>query len=287
MDDAGKLDFAALPRMLDSLAASGCHGVLLAGSTGEGPSLSVEERTQLIATAVRWRNARPPSTAPFALLAGSGAAALPDAIGATRACLAAGADVAVVQPPFYFPGVAGAGIESWYAQLIEAAVGPGQGLMLYDIPRLTGVPIPIDVAQALQRQFPRRVIGIKDSRGDAEHAQALCAALPAGMVLTGHDGLVAQVLAEGGAGSITALTAVRPDLVLAVWEAHAAGADMDRAATRLKAARQELDQVPTVAGVKALWAARGQPIGPPRAPLVAMSADAGSRLAASLDLAAG
>jgi 4-hydroxy-tetrahydrodipicolinate synthase len=280
MGPACALDLERLPALLDHVAGLGCHGVLLAGSTGEGPSLSAAERASLVAAAVAWREDR--AREGFHLLAGSGAAALPTAIEATRACLAAGADAVVVQPPFYFRGASADGLLAWFVALVEAAVPPGARLLLYDIPRLTGVPLPFEVVEALFARFPRRVVGIKDSRGDQAYAARLCRALPQGSVFTGSDPRLAAMLSLGAAGSITALAPLHGDCARAVWDVWRRGGDPSAAQSVLAAVRAELDQAPTVAAVKAVLAARGLAIGPPRPPLTAMDDGAGTALSEAL-----
>src|SRR4051812_5864862 len=82
LDSAGRPAVDALPGLLEHLATRGCHGALLLGTTGEGPSFSIAERKAVIREAVAYRDA---SRRPFKILAGTGCASLSDTIELTRA----------------------------------------------------------------------------------------------------------------------------------------------------------------------------------------------------------
>lgn len=303
-DRQGTLAAAALGPLLDDVAARGGHGVLLAGTTGEGPSLGYDERLALVRAAVAWRAARPAGAAPFAILCGSGQPAWPEAARATAGVLAAGADAAVVLPPYYFKGVSPTGLGDWFRRVVDgaadrlarpAADDAGDGpppptprlrVLAYDIPRFTGVPLPTAVLRRLVDHYGPAgpVVGLKDSAGDLALTRERIAALPELAVLTGTDTHLAAALAAGGAGAITAVAALRVDLLRQVWDraAPAAGrgdggaapaadradgaaarsdvaiarSDVAAAQADLDAARAALDRWPAVPAVKAVLAAR-------------------------------
>ena len=119
LDSSGKLDLAGLPRLIDFLAGRGCQGVLLLGTTGEGPSFSVAERTEVLREGLRHRAAAWPD---LKLLAGTGCASLPDTIALTRAAFDLGADAVVTLPAFYYKGVSPEGLTAYFEQVIRQAV---------------------------------------------------------------------------------------------------------------------------------------------------------------------
>lgn len=161
------LDSASLARLLSHLRADGCHGVLIAGSTGEGMSLSIRERAALFQAA---RSAAP--TMP--LIAGTGAASLSDAIEATRAAYAAGFDAALILPPFFFPDPGEEGLFNYFSRIFERAVPPGQAALLYHNPEFAP-PVSLDLIARLRARFGPAVAGIKDSSNDVATALAFCA----------------------------------------------------------------------------------------------------------------
>ncbi|MCI0519736.1 MAG: dihydrodipicolinate synthase family protein [Chloroflexi bacterium] len=266
-------DFSIQPeglyRLLTFLSARGCHGVLLFGTTGEGPSLGIHERGELLRAAVEFRRAH---TA-FRLLAGTGAPSLEDAVEMTRAAFDLGVDGVVTLPPYYFRKVSDEGLYRWYAQLIQRAVPAGGWLLGYHIPSLSGVPLSLDLLERLLTAFPGRFAGIKDSSADAEQARALGARFGEGLaVLNGSDRLFSLALQNRAAGCITALAnLVSPDL-RAVWNASLRGEEDAAAQARLDAARNVSERFPPAPPLlKALLAARhGFPewaVRPPLLPL--------------------
>src|SRR5260221_6697084 len=82
LDASAAPDLAALPTLIDFLAGRGCHGVLLLGTTGEGPSFSVRERIEVVREGLRYRAAAWPK---LQVLPGTGCANLSDTIELTRA----------------------------------------------------------------------------------------------------------------------------------------------------------------------------------------------------------
>jgi 4-hydroxy-tetrahydrodipicolinate synthase len=87
-----------VPRLLDFLARRGCHGALLLGTTGEGPSFAPEERIAIFRAALEVQQTQPA----FRLLAGTGTPSLEETIILTRAAFDLGMDGVVVLPPYYF-----------------------------------------------------------------------------------------------------------------------------------------------------------------------------------------
>jgi len=303
-DRRGALAAAALGPLLDDVAARGGHGVLLAGSTGEGPSLGLDERLALVRAAAAWRAARPAGAPPFALLGGSGHPAWPEAAQATAGVVAAGADAAVVLPPYYFKGVSEAGLFDWFRRVLDGAAellsggaadaaavagaadaGPRPSpmpplrVLVYDIPRYTGVPVPTAVLRRLVDDAGPAgpLVGLKDSGGDLALTRERIAALPELAVLTGTDTHLAPALAVGGAGAITAMASLRIDLLRRVWDRAVpeadggdggaapaadradeatARADLAAAQADLDAARAVLDRWPVVPEIKSAVAAR-------------------------------
>jgi 4-hydroxy-tetrahydrodipicolinate synthase len=244
-------DFEGVPALhalaphLQRLQAGGCHGVLLLGTTGEGPSLGVEERLAVIRAGVAERGN-------LKVLAGTGAASLTDAAAMTSGAFDAGVDGVVIVPPFYYQDTSLEGLFAFYYEVITRAVPSDGAVFLYHIPNVSGVPIQFELIRRLRDQFPDQVIGIKDSSGNIEHARRLCAEFPDLTVFVGDDHLLADALEAGACGSITALTNIFPGLVRAVYDAFRANQPTDEAQGRLSAASDGLQGLPLSAAVKAI-----------------------------------
>ena len=252
------IDLNGLSIYLDFLAERGCHGALLLGTTGEGPSISIEQRKLIFAAAARYRADHPD----FVLLAGTGMPALNDTITLTKLAFEFDLDGVVVLPPYYFKNVSVEGLYTWYAALIRAAVPHGKALLGYHIPQITGVPLPIELLERLKNSFPERFMGIKDSSGNADHAQELGRVFGNELrVFTGNDKLFQHALDNHAAGCITALANIGSPLSRQVWDAIQQGEDPAAAQTRLSTLRARLDQNPPApVSLKALLHAQfGQP----------------------------
>lgn len=273
-------DLAALPRLLDFLAGRGCHGVLLLGTTGEGPSFSLAERQAILAAALRHRDQAQPA---LKIMAGTGCANLAETIELTRAAFALGADGAVVLPAFYYKGVAPAGLADYFQRLAQAVPADGRALLLYHIPQVSGVGVPAETVAHLLEQLPERAWGMKDSQDDLEHTLALTRQFPGLGVFAGSDSIMSPVLAEGAAGTITALANVVAPLNRAVWDAHQRGEAAPEAQARLVRARQAIKGLSGPAALKAALADLfGFPLWPVRPPLQPLPAAQRAKLCAEL-----
>ena len=166
LDASGAPDLAALPGLIDFLAGRGCHGVLLLGTTGEGPSFSVRERIEVVREGLRHRGQAWPK---LQILAGTGCANLADTIELTRAAFDLGVDAVVTLPAFYYKGVGPDGITSYFEQVVRSAVPADGRLLAYHIPQVSSVAIPAASLHALRQQFPDQVWGMKDSQDDLAH----------------------------------------------------------------------------------------------------------------------
>lgn len=252
------IDYPSLTAYLDFLAQRGCHGVLLLGTTGEGPSISIEQRERIFAEAATYRSGHPE----FVLLAGTGLPALDDTIKLTRLAYDYDLDGVVVLPPYYFKNVSIEGLFNWYATVIRAAVPTGKFLLGYHIPQISGVPLPIELLTRLKAGFPDQFAGIKDSSGDPAHAEELGRVFGSDLrVFTGNDRLFGLALHNHAAGCITALANISSPLSRQLWDAYQQGVDTGAIQARLSSLRVLLDQNPPApASLKALLhAAFGQP----------------------------
>ncbi len=267
----GTPDLAALPGFLVFLASRGCHGALLLGTTGEGPSFAPDERLAIYRAALPMRQEYPD----FRLLAGTGTPSLEETIALTRAAFDFGLDGVVVLPPYYFRKVGDDGLFAWFSAVIRRAV-PADGTLLgYHIPPVTGVPLSLDL-----------LAGIKDSSADANHARALGDRFGGDMlVLNGNDRLFSLALECHASGCITALAnLVSPDL-RSVWDAFQRGEANEAAQSRLDAARAVMDRYPPAPPLlKALLALRhGFPRWPVRLPLLPLPDEIAAQAAAEFD----
>ena len=237
LNDDFSIQMEALPDLLRFLAQRGCHGALLFGTTGEGPSFSSEERCQVFQMVPDLRKDLPD----FMLLGGTGTPSLDDTIRLTRAAFEFGLDGVVVLPPYYFRGATEEGLFTWYEQVIRKSV-PGDGLLFgYHIPAITGVSLSIDLLARLKDAFPKQFGGLKDSSGELEFSHQLDQRFgEALIVLTGNDGLFGQALEKHASGCITAMANLYSPLLREVWDHFHSGKLYDQAQEKLIAIRNIL-----------------------------------------------
>jgi 4-hydroxy-tetrahydrodipicolinate synthase len=237
-----------IPPFLSFLAGRGCHGVLLMGTTGEGPSFTPADRLAVLRAALVVRQQNPD----FRLLLGTGTPSLEETIQLTRLAFDLGADGVVVLPPYYFRKASDDGLFAWFGQVLSRAVPTGGALLGYHIPSLTGVPLSLDLLARLKDAYPDRFAGVKDSSADAEHARSLGQRFGADLqVFSGTDSLFSLALEAGAVGCITAMANLcSPDSRL-VWEAFqgkatdaSAPAKQARAQSRLSGTRAVMDRYP-------------------------------------------
>ena len=248
----GQLDLETLPRLLTFLRRRGCHGALLLGTTGEGPSFAVNERRALLQAATAARQAIPD----FRLLAGVGTPSLEETIHLTRMAFDLGLDGVVALPPYYYRKVTDEGLFLWFQTLIRRAVPADGALLGYHIPAVSGVPLSLNLIARLKAEFPTQFAGLKDSSGDPEHARQLGELFGRDLrVFSGNDRLFSLALGYQASGCITAMANLYSPDLRRVWDTFQAGESAPAAQQRLEHARQVFDRYPPApALLKALLA---------------------------------
>ncbi|HXY70526.1 MAG TPA: dihydrodipicolinate synthase family protein [Gemmatimonadales bacterium] len=253
------------------LLARGLHGIVVSGSTGEGPLLDGEEQARL----VEWlRDVVPEDRW---LVAGTGAESTRATIRATERAAAAGADAALVRPPAYFgPSLSPAALVGHFLRVADASPIP---LLVYNIPKHTHVMLQDGVLRSLAEH--ERVVGFKDSSGDLKLLAAYRAAAPRLRALVGTGSLFYPALEMGADGGILAVACFAAETCATLYRAfraddrRAAGAEQERLVPLAREIVGELG----VPGVKAAMDLVGLAGGPVRPPLVPLDARQKARVA--------
>ncbi len=234
-------DLDGLIQLIQFLAHRGCHGVLLMGTTGEGPSFSISERLAVFQIAANARQNLPG----LRLFAGTGTPSLEETVFLTRSVFDLGYDAAVVLPPYYFRKATDQGLFTWFSQLLDKAVPQDGAVFGYHIPPVTGVSFSLELLSRLKESYPNKFIGIKNSSGDPEWARTLGTHFGDDlMVLNGNDSLFSLALKSRAAGCITALANLISPIHRIVWDNFQAGKDDEIAQHKLSAAREIFDRYP-------------------------------------------
>lgn len=239
-------DIDALPEFLSFLAQRGCHGALILGTTGEGPSFAFEERKMIYQAANEVRKIHPD----FILLAGTGSPSLQETINFTRLAFDLGLDGVVVLPPYYYKNVTDEGLLLWFSDVIDKAVPADGAIFGYHIPQISNVSLSIELLKRLKGKYPDQFTGLKNSSGDPSFAIGLGESFGDELtVFTGNDRLFSLSLEANASGCITALAnLVSPDL-RAVWDAFQSGQSRLEVQERLNSTRTIFDRYPPAAPV--------------------------------------
>lgn len=273
LDAANRVDLLLLAQHSAELLRRGLHGITLFGTTGEGPSFTLAERSAtlegLLARGIESSE----------LVVGTGAAALGDAVFLTRHALAQGCRHVLLLPPFYFKGVSSAGVAEAIGQVIDAVGDPCLRVILYHIPQVSGVGFDDEAIATLRRRYGSVIDGIKDSSGSLDHSLALIRNHPGLKVYVGAEDTIGRARAAGGAGSICGLANIAPEQVRVCFDS-----ERDRDAGVLTELLKAVDGRPFVPLLKAWLAACQGSDGwrRVRAPLVAIGADATAALPRAL-----
>jgi 4-hydroxy-tetrahydrodipicolinate synthase len=233
------LDLETVPVLLRFLASRGCHGALLFGTTGEGPSFSPKERETFMRSVRVYRQQLPG----FKLLAGTGTPSLSESIELTKLAFDLGYDGVVVLPPYYFRKATDDGLFNWFSELIRKAVPPKGHLLGYHIPSATGVGFSLDLLARLKDAFPTQFAGIKDSSHDESFAAALGQKFGKDLlVLNGTDSYFQNALNNHAQGAITAPANLISEGLREIWDLYLEGKDPTEAQERVAKQRHILEK---------------------------------------------
>jgi 4-hydroxy-tetrahydrodipicolinate synthase len=230
LNESGRPDLVAYQAHIRILESDGCHGILMLGTTGEGPSMGLAERKDLLEVGLE-------AAGGMAAMACTTCANLPETIALTRHAFDQGVDAVTIMPPFFFKGVDDEGLLAFYRQVLDEAVPEHGLLMLYHIPQVTQAPISFDLMESLVLYGGGRVAGIKDSAGDLHHCRELCRRFPDLLVFTGNDQLLLSALRSGAAGLVSGVVNVFAPWACAIYQAYQ---DSDPQADRLQQRFTEL-----------------------------------------------
>ena len=209
----GKIDEAALERLIKAQIKAGVDGIVPVGTTGESPTVDYDEHVQVIRLAVKFAAAR------VKVLAGSGANSTKEAVYLTEKAEEAGADGSLQVAPYYNKPTQ----EGLFQHFGEIARHTRLPLVLYSVPGRCGVEIGVETVQRLARGH-RNVVGIKEAGGKADRVSQLRAALdPRFTILSGDDSLTLPFMAVGARGVISVASNVIPRQVAQMVKAFAAG----------------------------------------------------------------
>lgn len=202
MHPDGSLDFDAYRKLIDWHAAEGTDGLVVVGTSGESPTVNVDEHAELIKVAVDYSAGRLP------VIAGIGGNSTAEAIELSHHAKTVGADAGLSVVPYYNKP-SQEGLYQHFRTIAEAVDLPS---VLYNVPGRTVADMSNDTILRLA-QVPG-IIGVKDATGDIARGAMLVRDAPANFtVVSGDDATAAALMLLGGRGNISVTANVAPKLM--------------------------------------------------------------------------
>ncbi|MDH4094589.1 MAG: 4-hydroxy-tetrahydrodipicolinate synthase [Betaproteobacteria bacterium] len=201
MLEDGRLDMARFRELIDWHVAEGTDGIVVVGTTGESPTVDVDEHKELIRVAVDHAKGRIP------VIAGTGGNSTAEAVELTESAKKAGATACLSVVPYYNKPTQ----EGLYRHFRKVAETVDLPMILYNVPGRTVADLANDTVMRLA-QVPG-IIGIKDATASIERGTDLIKRAPRGFaVYSGEDATALALILLGGQGviSVTANVAPRP-----------------------------------------------------------------------------
>ena len=202
----GGIDASAFEQLIETQIAAGISGVVAIGTTGESPTLSHDERGQVIRVAVARANKR------CLVFAGTGSNSTQHAIADTQVAEKLGVDAALLVAPYYNKP-SQEGLFRHFKAIADATSLP---IMLYNIPGRCGVDIVPETVARLAKEC-RNIVSIKEASGSVERVGELRRRLPdAFTILSGDDSLTLPFMAVGAVGVVSVASNLFPSEVCAL-----------------------------------------------------------------------
>jgi 4-hydroxy-tetrahydrodipicolinate synthase len=205
--ESGAIDWTSFEKHLAQQAEGGISGIVISGTTGESPTLTVQEKISLV------RKARAILPATVRVMAGSGGNNTAQSIELSKLCVEAGADsLLIVTPPYNKPSLSG--LKLHYQMIADSVNVP---LCLYHVPGRTAQSLSHTAIATLTSI--KNVVAVKEASGDiALYSRVVNSSKAA--ILSGDDPTYLASLAVGGVGVISVVSNIFPEAMVALTKAY-------------------------------------------------------------------
>ncbi|MDD6194631.1 MAG: 4-hydroxy-tetrahydrodipicolinate synthase [Lachnospiraceae bacterium] len=271
MKDNLDVNYDKLEELIEFHVANGTDCIIIAGTTGESSTLTMEEHRNVIKAAVDFTKHRIP------VVAGTGSNCTRTAIQLTREAEEDGADGALIVTPYYNKATQ-AGLISHYSQIAKETKLP---IILYNVPSRTGCNLMPETVATLVKENDN-IVGLKEATGNMAQASKTMNLCDGKIEMySGEDGLVVPLLSIGGIGVISVIANIAPQQTHDMVASYLAGDRGKAVALQMKslalvdALFSEVNPIP----VKKAMNLMGMNVGSLRAPLCEM----GDKAAAVLE----
>ena len=206
----GGVDYGKFEALIEMQIRGGVSGILPVGTSGESPTLNMEEHSKVISTAVRVAAGR------CKIMAGSGANCTAEALELTKRAKEDGADCSLQVTPYYNKPTQ----EGLYRHFSTIADTCDLPIVLYNVPGRTGIPIAVDTIARLASN--PNVLGVKEAGGSVDRVSEILDACETS-VMCGDDSLTVPMMSVGAKGVISVASNVIPAEMQALCDACEAG----------------------------------------------------------------
>ncbi|MCR5640067.1 MAG: 4-hydroxy-tetrahydrodipicolinate synthase [Lachnospiraceae bacterium] len=268
------VNYEKLEELINFHVDNHTDAIIIAGTTGESSTLTMEEHRQVIRAAVEFTKHRIP------VIAGTGSNCTRTAIQLTKEAEEDGADGALIVTPYYNKATQ-AGLVSHYSQIADETKLP---IILYNVPGRTGCNLMPETVATLVKS-KSNIVGLKEATGNMAQASETMRLCDGNLEMySGEDGLVVPLLSIGGLGVISVIANVAPQQTHDMIQAFFDGDVKKAAAMQLKslplvnALFSEVNPIP----VKKAMNLMGMNVGSLRSPLCEMGEANAQKLAQAL-----
>lgn len=199
----GSINYSQMNHHIKTVIAEGCSSVTFFGTTGEGASVSYSAQLETLNAAI----AEGISAKNMILTLHGGA--VDDIISHVSAALKIGVVRFLLPPPCYYAAPNSQGLFEWFYSIISSFHTTKAQFILYHIPQVIGVHLPINVVAKLKTSYPNSILGVKDSSGSFENTKKLLE-LPELEILVGDERLLADAAKFGATGAISGIANLFP-----------------------------------------------------------------------------
>lgn len=212
MFEDGSIDYESLRKLIDFHCENNSDGIVIVGTSGESPTITFEEHTNLIKETIEYTSKRLP------VIAGTGANSTEEAIFLTKSAKELGADAALIVAPYYNKPPQ-EGLYLHFKKINDEVDIPQ---ILYNVPSRTCSDIENETVVELSKL--KNIIGIKDATGDLSRIQALKNEVPDNFLFySGDDASSCEFLKLGGHGVISVTANIKPREMSSICQLNAAG----------------------------------------------------------------
>lgn len=273
-DHKGNIDFEKTTQLINYLISNGSDALVIAGTTGESPTLSTEEKLALFRHSVKVVDGRVP------VVAGTGSNNTYASIELTKKAEEIGVDAIMIVAPYYNKP----NQEGLYQHFKTIAESTELPVMLYNIPGRSVINMSVDTIVRLS-ELPN-VVALKDASGDLDAMTAIIAQTSDDFALySGDDGLTLPVLAIGGTGIISVASHVIGNEMQEMVKLYESGNPKEAAKIhqRIVPVMKSLFAAPSPTPVKTALQLKGLDVGSVRLPLVPLTEEERQTLVSTLN----